>query len=137
MKWKVFIQGLRAFILISFNNALQQRVLLLSMEGKYSRNWNEDESEIMETAKIKQVSASGGIYKVVKILWKQDEEDKDVFNKQKVDKWLATYDLAKRQLTEVGGKRKCSFVPDHELLFINDAKFVKTEWANHDSKANK
>lgn len=132
MKWKLFIGGLKAFILISYKNALQQQVLMLAMEGKYSRNWNEDECEFLETVKIKQASALGGIHKIVKILWKQDGPDKDVFSKQKSDKWLATYDYSKRQLTEVGGKRKCSFLPEKQLMFINDAKFEKIEWPKQD-----
>jgi hypothetical protein len=93
------------------------------MTGVYRRNSDEGNFRITEKVLIKQVSLLGDVYRIIRVTWKQNVLEEKNPNKEKVDKWLATYDYSKRELSEIGGERKCAFLPENLLMFIGNTKF--------------
>lgn len=125
MKWRSALIAFKATRLLAFKNGLQQTGMITSMPGIYSRNFDEGNCRIVEKVSIRQISIIADMYKIVRIRWRRDGLNNKAFQKQKTEKWIATYDCSKRQLEQVDGQLKCSFLPEKSMLFLSNTKLKK------------
>lgn len=101
--------------------------MTLSIAGIYQRKYIDGDIRIVERIIIRQISVIADLYKIVKITRKFNSDNVKEVDKQKSDRWIATYDYSKRQLHELEGDRRCSFLPENLLLFITNSKYKKVK----------
>lgn len=126
MKWNKVMYRIKICWLSAFKNALQQSAITLSIAGIYQRKYIDGDIKIVERI-VRQISVIADLYKIVKITRKFNANNVKVVDKQKSDRWIATYDYSKRQLHELEGERRCSFLPENLLLLIKDLKYKKVK----------
>lgn len=127
MKWKEVISRIKICWLSTYKKALQQSAITLSIAGIYQRKYIDGDIKIVERIIIRQISVIAELYKIVKITRKFNSDNVKEVDKQKSDRWIATYDYSKRQLHELEGDRRCSFLPENLLLLIKDSKYKKVK----------
>ena len=125
MKFSQFMNGLWDAYSMAAKMAAQQTDLYRFIPGTFERDRKDAGHLMAERIVIQPLSAVTNLYHVQKVVcYYTSHEEKRVYEPQD-EQWTGTYDLASRQLVELGGKRCCAFLPEESLVLMNNARYFK------------
>lgn len=127
MKWKQFTYRIKCSFLITTKFAIQQTRMRVFMPGTFQREIKSAGIRIVEQVIIQQVSIIAEMYCIRKVVWRYTSPEEKTVLESKAEEWMATYDLARRQLQEIAGKRSCAFIPENSLLLLENNSYFKID----------
>lgn len=125
MKFRQFINGLWDAYSTAAKLAAQQTDLYRFISGTFERDQKDTGHLVTERIVIQPLSAVTNLYRVQKVVcYYTSHEEKRVYEPRN-DQWTGSYDLASRQLVEIGGKRSCAFLPEESLVLMDNVRYSK------------
>lgn len=125
MKFRQLFNGIWNAYATAAKIAAQQTELYRFIPGTFQRDPKDSGTLVAERIIIQPLSTVANLYRVQKVIcYYTSSEEKRIYEAG-AEQWTGAYDLASRQLVEVGGKRSFAFLPEESLLLFNQVRYFK------------
>jgi hypothetical protein len=125
MKWNS-LEGLRYAWLVILKKAMQERGMIMCMQGSYQREWTQEFTKMKDIITVSELDVISDLCCVSRTIVKEYVfESVPATQTHEKEEWFAVYNSATKQLVDLKGGRRCTFYPTESILLFGDNTYQK------------
>ena len=120
MKWNS-LTALKYAWLVIYKKTIQERGMIMSMQGTYERSWTDELTKWKDIIVISQLDVISDLFVVKRTIVKEYVFERlPVTPTEEKDEWFAVYNSSTKQLYDLRGTRACTFYATGCILIFDD-----------------